>query len=211
MQRRIEVVEGTRAGDQGFRGRGVGDSRICERGIGQVQRIQAPNPLVIGDCQQNDVAALFGAANGKDSNPRRCGGQRAAVGISLAGVDELSGRAGNSSEERARRRDGGGCRKVGNPGREKTRFSGGLGNFLYGTGLRAVGSDPSCAMALPNAATADAPMAMQLINSCRYDMNLCLGSREYAGVYYAVQLKRPRVALRLCWSQPAPAGVTLEH
>src|SRR4029077_17230953 len=122
-------------------GRGVGDSRICERGIGRLQRIQAANPLVIGDCQQNDVAALLGAANDKYSNPRRCGGQRAAVGISLGGVDELSGRPGNSSEERARRRDGGGCRKVGNPGREKTRFSGGFGDLLYGTRLRAAGRD----------------------------------------------------------------------
>jgi hypothetical protein len=141
MQRRIEVIEGTRARDQAFRGCGIGDSRICERGIGRLQGIQIPDPLIIGDRQQNDVAALLGAANGKYSNSRGCGGQCAAVGIGLGGVDELSGRAGNSSEEGARRRDGGGCRKVGNPGREKTRFSGGFGDLLYGTGLRAVGSD----------------------------------------------------------------------
>ena len=73
------------------------------------------------------------------------------------------------------------------------------------------GAIEDCAMALADAATADAHMAMQLINSCRYDMSLCFGSREYAGVYYAAQLKRPSTALRLCWSPPARAGVTLEH
>ena len=94
VQPGVEVIDDARVGDEAIGRRRVCLAGIGERGRGSFQSVEVCNAVFIGNRDQDDVAAFFGAADGEYPNARRSGRKSAAVRVRLSGVDELARRAG---------------------------------------------------------------------------------------------------------------------
>ena len=70
MDRRIEVVDDARVGDEALGGRTIRFSRIGERGRGRLEALEVRNARFIGDGEQDDVAAFLGTPDGKYPHAR---------------------------------------------------------------------------------------------------------------------------------------------
>ena len=117
MQRGVEIIDRPCARDDALGGGGIGPARIGERRSRGFQPVEIADALLVGDREQHDIAALFGASDGEHAHARRGRGECPAIGVGGCRVDQLSGRAGDPVQEGSRRRN---CRREGqirHPGR----------------------------------------------------------------------------------------------
>ena len=123
VERRVEVVDGPRRSAI-RRSAAAGSVRrgSASAAVAAFSRSRSADAVLVGDRDHQDLAAFLAAADREDPHARRGGGQRAAVGVGLGGVDELARRAGDASQEVARRRHGRRFGQVGDPGRKEARL-----------------------------------------------------------------------------------------
>ena len=135
VQGAVEEIEGTRAGDDGFRLRGIRSSRVGQGGGGGLEPGQVADAGLVRDHRQQDVAALLGAADRLHADARRGAGERTVVGVDAGAARELSGRAGDVPQEIGRGRHRGRFRDGCDPRAEEPRVGRESGDGFAASGL----------------------------------------------------------------------------
>ena len=141
VQAGVEVVDRPRRRDDLLGGLGRRFPRVGEvRGRG-LQAVEALDPFLVRDGDEQDLAALLGLADDVDLDAGRGLGQRAEVTVDLARARELPGRAHDVAEELRRRRHGRGGGHVGDPRAREPRLRRELRDRFDRAGLGDVGRD----------------------------------------------------------------------
>ena len=138
VQRRVEVVNGSGAGDDPI---GVGRRRsawIGQRGRGRLQAIEIADACFVGDGHEQDVPSLFGPADRLHVHPRRRLGQRPEVAVDLLRVRQVAGGAGDVPEVVGRRGHRGRLGDVAHPRADESRLGREAGNRVDRAWLRRV-------------------------------------------------------------------------
>jgi hypothetical protein len=139
VQPGVDVVDRAGGGDELLGGFRVGAARIGERRRGRLEPLEIADPLLVGDRQQHDVAALLRAADAEEADPRRGAGERPAVAVSRGRVGQLARGSRDAVPVGARRDHARRSRQVAHPGRDEAGLRGGTRDFLDRAGLGRLG------------------------------------------------------------------------